>query len=81
MHQFSKELIQAVSSRADHLPFLSLNLLICQVVEILGSCHPHRMQKGSNGLTRMRGFPESKAMSKIGTIYTGQPRERSHMAR
>lgn len=79
MYQLSKEQIQAISSRADHLPFLSLSLLICQVDETLRSCHPHRTQKGSNGLIRMRGFPESKAMSQIGTADTGQLGERSHM--
>lgn len=34
MNQVSKELIQAVSSPTNHLPFPSLSLLICQVAEI-----------------------------------------------
>ena len=80
MYQLSKEQIQAVSSWADHLPFLSLSLLICQVEETQRSCHPHRMQKGSNRLTRMRGFPESRAMSQTGTADTGQLGGRSHTA-
>lgn len=64
--------MQAASSQADCLPSLSLGLLVSQVEEIPGSQHPHGMQKESNGLTRIRGLPESKTASRTGTIYTGE---------